>query len=682
MENGKASRDYYWLQAPREEVGQLAMERRRAYQEYLVASGRLAQLKELYGSYHGYASDRSSDKLTASGEQGELTLAKINEFRSVLQNLHTLVTSDRPAVFCRAASNDSASLEQSMLGNSIMEDFMKTHGLDAQFRYACETALSVRKAFLMLDWDFHAGEVDAVEELQREDGTPYTNTIRQGKPVFAVKDLTDVAFDPNLATFDEMPWFQASFLVNKWDLVAQFQNDPELQKKITSTEFDKLAEVQYHLTTEDALLSFPSDLIRIWKVYGAKSPAKEEGRFFTCLEDGTVLFDSDLPFDEIPAIPCDPAYELKKKFGHTPAIDMLGLQDGIDGLLSSILTSAFTYASNPLWNKKGQNIDYTELPSGQVVIESDSKPESIVLNTLPPHMVELVKLLEGLMEKVANLNSTARGVPPSANMSGASMALLQSIAIKLSSGLQASYIQMIERTCNQLLAMLKKFATSERVIDAAGVGNRSVVKRWSADNIAKVRRVTVEVGSPLAQTVSGRLEIVRDLMKMNSIKTPQDYFAVLSTGRLEAATDPMEKQIALVAAENEMIARGEIPEVLPGDDPAYHLQHHAAAVADVDARRDPKVLRAYREHFLKHIMDAKTMDPLVAVLFKMDLPPQLIGQPALPPGPPAGGDASAVTNPTPAVEKAAEKVAQPKPPINPASGERWDPATGGLPKAA
>lgn len=671
--------EYYWLNAPREEVGILAMERIKAYREFLVTSGRLEQLRVLYAAYHGHAPDRSSDALTAGGEQGELTLAKLNELRSVLQNLHTLVTSERPAAFCRAANNDSASFEQAMLGNSILEDFMKQRGLDSQLRYTVETALALRKAWLVLDWDFDAGDEVAVDEVEGPDG-PYSKSIRQGDATFATKDLTEVAFDPGLQTFDKLPWLAVEFRTNKWDLAARFPEDVELQSKIIATDSSKIADAQYQILAQDTLLPFPSDQISTWKIYCAKSAARPQGRLVTVLADGTVLFDDDLPFDEIPAVPCDPAAELKRQFGHTPGIDMLGLQDAIDGCVSSILTSVLTYAANTLWNKPGQNIEYTDLPNGQTVIESETKPEVISMNVLPPHMVEIVKLLESMLEKVANLNSTARGVPPSANMSGASMALLQSIAIKLSSGLQASYVTLIERTCNLLLMMLKKFATTERVTDGSGIGNRAVVKRWSSENISKVRRVVVEVGSPLAQTVSGRLEIVRDLMKEKMIKSSQDYFAVLATGRLDAATDPTQKQIALVAAENEAISRGEVPPVLPGDDPAYHLQHHAAAVADPDARKDPKVINAYREHFLAHLQDAKTMDPLVAALFKMDLPPELLAPPT--PALPPGSGAPAVTDGTSAVDKAAGKVAQPSPPINPVSGDKWDSATGGMPKAA
>jgi hypothetical protein len=682
-----SSESTYWLAAPKEEVGPLAMERIKRFRDYLASSGRLDQQRELYNSYHGVTDDRSADRLTASGEQGELTLAKLNHYRSVLQNLHTLVTSEPPAAFCKASNTDSASTEQATLGNGILEDYAKTRGLGEQFRYACEVALAQRKAWLVIDWDFTLGKKVASEPVQAADGSQYMNDIREGDATFRVKDVTQVAFDPNLETFDKLPWFAVVDKVNKWDLAARFPENPELQEKIRGMGMDKATLMLYDLTAEACLNEYPTDLIYVWTIYAAQSPALEEGRKLVLLEDGTTLFDTALPFDEIPAVPCDPAKELRKQFGHTPGLDMLGLQDALDGGVSSLVTNLLSYAANCLWNKPGQDIAYQELPNGMQVVESESKPEPLELSKMPPHSIEVLKLLKQMMEEVANLNSTARGVPPSANMSGASMALLQSIAIKLSSGLQASYVALIEKVYNILLKMLQEFADGERVSDIGGHANRAVVARWSKEKISRLRRVVVEIGSPLAQTVSGRLEIARDLKEMGEIQTSDDYYAVLATGRLDTALSPKQKLIALVSAENEQIAQGITPPVFPTDDPVYHLQHHLAAVADIDIRQDPKVVAAFREHVMEHLDQARTMDPLLAVVLKFDLPPQLIGQPgpAAPQGVPGGANAGAptehVVDPTSPVEKAGGAVSPPRAPINPLSGERWDPATGGL-KAA
>lgn len=661
----------YWLAAPKEEVGPLAMERINKYRDYLRSSGRLYQLRQLNMAYHGVAEDRSSDKLTASGAQGELTKAKLNAQRSMLRNVLTIVTGDQPATFCRAANNDSASMEEAMLGNSIMEDYMKQRNLAPRLISCVEVGLALRKAFLVIDWDFDKGDKVAVEELVSKKGTPYRKILREGDATFVVKNLTQVAFDPWLGTDDAFPWFAVEYMLNKWDLAARFPADPELQQKIIGMGTDWAKRSEFSLLRDDSLHAFPTDMIPVWRVYGAKSAAVEEGRVLLLLEDGTTMFDDPLPFDEIPVIECEPEAELMRRFGYTPGLDCLGLQDAVDGGISAIVTNLLSQAANTIWVKNGGgNITSQDLANGMRVIKSEVKPEAIQLNILPAHSVEVLKLLLSFMEQQVNLNGTARGIPPSANMSGASMALLQSIAVKLSSGIQQSYKTVIEKSANMLFDMLKLFANAERVLDVAGVGNRYVVKRWSNKSISKIRRVVAEIASPLAQTQSGRLEIARDLMKQGEIKTAADYFSVLATGRLDASTSPTAKMISLVEAENEMIARGEKPPVLPTDDPIFHLQHHLAPVADPEARKDPKVVAAYRDHVLEHLENARTMDPLLASILQLQLPPQLIGQP--PAGMPApGGDPNSaeVVDGRPGPEKAAEDVNMPNMPTNPATGE-------------
>jgi hypothetical protein len=67
--------------------------------------------------------------------------------------------------------------------------------------------------------------------------------------------------------------------------------------------------------------------------------------------------------------------------------------------------------------------------------------------------------------------------------------------------------------------------------------------KFTKKNIAKIDKITVRYGNPLAQTTSGRLQIAETLMQ-NGLLTAQQYFQVIETGNSGRRTPGPRKSVA------------------------------------------------------------------------------------------------------------------------------------------
>src|SRR5690606_22441740 len=133
---------------------------------------------------------------------------------------------------------------------------------------------------------------------------------------------------------------------------------------------------------------------------------------------------------------------------------------------------------------------------------------------------------------------------------GNALALVQSMALQYMSGLQQSYVQLIEDVGTGLIKMLQRFASVPRIAAIVGKSNRTEMREFSGDDLSRITRIVVDVGNPLSRTIAGRTEMGEHLLQMGLIKTPEQYFTILDTGRLDAMTDDTQSELYLIKAEN------------------------------------------------------------------------------------------------------------------------------------
>ena len=362
-------------------------------------------------------------------------------------------------------------------------------------------------------------------------------------------------------------------------------------------------------------------------------------------------------------------------FGYTPAYDLLGIQEGVNGLYSTIITNQSTFGVQNIMIPSGSNVSLAELSDGLNLLTYDpklGKPESLNLTATPAEIFNFLEKMEKTMETIAGVNSVARGNPEASLKSGSALALVQSMALQFISGLQQSYVTLLEDMGTRLINIMKANAKEPRMIEISGKNNKSYMKQFTVGDITDIDRVVVDFGNPVSRTTAGKVDMANTLLQNGMVENPAQYFQVISTGKLEPLIEGKQSEIMLIRSENEAMTEGKPVSAVLTDNHPIHVLEHKAVLSSVESRRDPNIVTAVLNHVQEHINLWKTADPSLLQMLQEPLPPP----PVIPNVVDMGGNTEQMdaTNPT---EKTAQAVNLPKMPKNPLTGENANlPPTG------
>ena len=244
------------------------------------------------------------------------------------------------------------------------------------------------------------------------------------------------------------------------------------------------------------------------------------------------------------------------------------------------------------------------------------------LTNTPKEVFEFLQKLEQVSETISGVNSVTRGNPDSSLKSGTALALVQSMSLQFMSGLQQSYVALMEDVGSGLINMLRDFAETPRIAMIAGERNKTNMKEFTGDDLSMVNRVIVDVGNPLARTIAGRVEMAEQLLQMGVVKTYQDYISIINTGKLEVLTEDEQAEMLLIRKENESLISGQKMMAIATDQHTLHIQEHKAVLADPDLRLDPQLLENTLAHIQEHIQLLRQTDPdLLSIIGEKPLGP-------------------------------------------------------------
>jgi len=564
--------------------------------------------------YHGKFNQdvlSGAHSLTFSGEQGELVNYPLNHYRNIARYQLIYTTSSRPSVTTKATNTDYKSLSQAILADSLLEYYMREKRLEEYLKTATEYAIVLGEGYIKVEWDPTRGEEYGVNE---ETGS----IIYEGDLRYSVLSPYDVIRDPYKEDSAENDWLIVRSFKNKFDLIAKY---PEYEDQILAI---KAMDSVDALRTPAKYLG-DTDFIPIYEFYHRRSDALPNGRYMLFVSDDAVLFDGALPYREIPVYMISPSKYLGAPFGYTDMFDLLPVQETINLLASTIITNQHAFGVQNVLIPKGSDINYTQLNGGLNLIEYTpglGKPEAMNLTQTPAEIFNMLQNSVSSMETLSGINSVARGNPEANLRSGNALALVQAQAVQFNSGLQQSYIFLIEKVCTASINILKDFAKVPRIAQIVGKAKRAYMQEFTGDDLSEVNRVMVEISNPLGRTTAGRLEIANQLLQMGLVKNPDQYFTVLNTGQLETLIEGDQAELLLIRAENESMMGGEIIPVLATDSHLMHIKEHKSLLADPSLRRDPDLAGNVLGHIQEHIDALRSVDPdLLALLGQQPLQP-------------------------------------------------------------
>lgn len=589
--------DGYFATTSPNRLASTCLAKAESFYNLLSANYYLDKISKMWGFYHGEYGDNftgTSHAISFGGQEGELSMLPVNHFRNIAQHMLVMITSNRPVMEATAVNTDSKSLAQAYLANGILDYYMKQKKLEDHIRKATELAIVMGSGFIRMEWNATGGELyDYDEETQQ--------SAYEGEIEFTTLSPFDVVFDGTKESWNN-EWIIVRTFKNKYDLIAKY---PEMENKIKGIPTkDQSTVYRLAMFSNDA-----TDDIAVYEFFHRKSESVPEGRYMLFLDSDLVLLDLPLPYREIPVYRITAGEFLGTPYGYSPMFDVYPIQEGINSLYSTIMTNQSAFGVQNLFVKRGSDLDINSLEGAMNIIEGNEAPVPLQLTATPKEVFDFLQILIQSAETISGVNSVARGDPQSSLKSGTALALVQSMALQFISGLQNNYVKLVEDCGGALINILKDYAKTPKTVALVGKNNRPLLKEFTGDDINDINRVFVSIGNPLSRTTAGRVQMAEQMLQMNLIKTPQEYFQVLNTGELETMFQSDMNELFLIKNENEMMMEGKavLAEML--DEHKEHIQEHRAVMADPDLRKDPALRKIVQDHIQEHINFLRTVDP-------------------------------------------------------------------------
>jgi hypothetical protein len=605
----KQQDEIYFAQKKAEDCAGILLAKGDSFFNLLRANAYLEKMSRMWRAYHGaYSNDLGyGHRVEFSGEQGELTMLPVNHFANIAQHIFTMITANRPMMEARAINTDYKSLAQTYVANGVLDYYMREKHLEDCLKKATEMAIVLGSGYVKLDWNATAGEA--------YDADPETGeTVYEGELEFTNLSPFDVVVDGTKETWNN-EWILTRSFQNRYNLIAKY---PELKDKLLGVK-PKNQSAVYRLAV---FSNDETDDIPVYEFYHKRTEAMPDGRYMLFVDSDIVLLDTKMPYRVLPVFRITPREIMGTPYGYTPMFDIFPIQEGINSLYSTIMTNQNAFGVQNLFVPRGADIAVNTLDGAMNIIEGNARPEPLQLTSTPPEVFNFLNMLIQSAETISGVNSVTRGNPEASLKSGTALALVQSMSLQYISGLQQSYVKLIEDVGTAIIQILKDFATTPKVIALVGKNNRPLLKEFTGEQISAINRVVVDVGNPLSRTTAGRVQMAEQMLQMNLIKSPEQYFQVINTGKIETMFEGEMNELLLIKSENEQMLESREVLVSPLDKHRLHINEHKAVLSDPDLRRDPDLVRLVLEHIEKHLNSLRETDPALL---------QLVGEQPLPP---------------------------------------------------
>lgn len=623
MIDKKPDRSEYFAAKEAKDCAGILLDKGNSFFNMLRANAYLVKLQNMWRAYHGaYVDDAGyGHKINFTGEQGELVVLPVNHFRNLAQHIYVMITANRPVMEARAINTDYKSMAQTYLANGILEYYMREKRLEDCLKKAVETSIVLGAGYVKLEWNATSGEAYDVD--------PDTGEFSyEGELEFSNLTPLDVIVDGTKETWDN-DWIMVRTFKNRFDLMAKY---PEMAEKIKSLP-SKMDSNVYRL---GVFSNDNTDDIPVYEFYHKKTESMPEGRYMLFLDSDIVLLDVKMPYRVIPIFRIVPSEIIGTPYGYSPMFDIFPIQEAINSSYSTIMTNQNAFGVQNLFVPRGADIQVNNLAGEMNIIEGNAKPEPLNLTETPAEVFKYLEMLIQASETISGVNSVARGNPEASLKSGTALALVQSMSLQFMSGLQQSYVKLVEDVGTAVVQILKDYAATPKVIAIVGSNNRTLLKEFTGEQISEINRVVVDIGNPLSRTIAGRVQMAEQMLQMKLIQNPQQYFQVINTGRLDAMFDGEERELLNIKRENELLMQGKPVLVAPTDIHDVHIKEHKSVIDDPDLRSNQELVKVVMDHIEGHLNALRNTDPgLLQVLGQQPLPP--LNPPAPPAGPDAGG---------------------------------------------
>jgi hypothetical protein len=667
--------DMYFGQLPSDkELSDAIYTRFKDEMERLKGTTRFLRMIRSYTEFYGeseVAGGHTTSEVGRGGVQGELTMVRVNHYRSLLNTMLNLATIDPPKWEAIAVNSDWESLGEAQLANGLLDYYYHTKQLKGAIKAWVKATLLFGESWQQCTWSQAAGEMVGVKDIiidQEEgvkelgegddpgDAEPVQMPIYNGDIEFILHTPLTCVVDSAAENRGQPRWCITMRFPSRWDLIAQFPQHEEHIRRAPGR-VDHMDEMRFQPGNAE---SKHDDTVAVLELWHASTPAVPGGRRCMVLTaDIPPLLDGPLPYGSIPVKRLTTDDILLGAGGYTPMWDLLSICEMIHAQYSTISTNHAAFGTQKIWGQAGDDVEHTELSKSLVLIKSKVKPEALNLVHTPKEVFDFLEKLEAVAQLLVNQNEYTRGTADTSSLSGSAMAFLHSASVQANSGLQEAVRDAEGELGSHIVDTLRRYVDEPRVASIVGRHGAYSSEEFSGKNLAGVGRVYVKSGSSWTDTAAGRMELAKMLQDSGYVQNGQQFLAVLTTGRLEPMYERELGQVMLIRRENEILeGRGDGKLVVaPTDLHTMHIREHACVLDDPTIRHDDEVVQRVSAHIMEHMqaLQNPAMAALQAVLGEQSL--------TSPEGAPGGGGE---------IPGEPEGPSMPEGPVEPVSGERME----------
>lgn len=599
----------YWALAPIDKISNEVQAKFSDYKTWLRTCGYGLKIRRAYETYYGF---NRAGSLGIERDFDETDRISVNHYRSLIKRIHIMVTENKLAFQPRAKNSDSKSLIEADLARGIVEYYGDEKHMNQLFSDAVLGSIIMLEQFIHCPWDQSEGYELSVDGER---------IIKTGDQAFQLYSAFNVARN---TTEDKTNWYIIREKCNKYDLASLF---PDFAQEILNDSIKRdiddwdLNWIRPNFQFNTIRMIDDQDYVYKYHLYHARTPACEQGRHTIICAD-QVLSDGPLHYDKVPVFRLKAGSVLDSCLADSPATDLLSMQQGLDSLFSALTTNALNNAKQMIYCQD-QNLKTLPIDNGQTLVVASAPPVGINLSANSADSYKLVDMYVQHQQLLSGVNDSSRGNPQASLKSGNSIALMLAQAIQYVNDIQKSYAQTASDVATCLINNIQKFANEEMIAYITGTNRKGFIKKFTAKDIMNIERVTVDLGSPITQTLAGRHELVQQFLQYQVIKDPKQIVSFLRTGELDQTTDSLFSDAMLIKEENEQIKKGEKPVCLILDNHQEHILEHKTIFSSPEARQNPAITEVGLAHIQEHIQFMRDMPPdLAAVITGQPLPPE------------------------------------------------------------
>jgi hypothetical protein len=626
----------YWAAYPPEKLAPEIMSRWKDWRRYFWQSGIGEKADKGRRYYYGWNNlGEASSRVQVGGDKGQYLKAVINKIRPVVQRARAMISAQAPKMAPIAANSDAGARKQAISSKGVLEHVHRELDTDAIDDEVLEIAMTMGEGFRLTLWDATLGEEQAVDP---DTGRPET----AGDIKTQALTPFDVAKDPSIRTWRNVPWVIVRTFESRWELAAQHHEKADRILAARDHEPEVGDGFDMRLGVTDLINQ--GDFIPVYTFVHVDGKALKDGRYFRCLNEGTWLEDSANPYktsagrSRLPIESCAPDRIIATSMGYANIFDALGVADLLNAMESVIASHTVRWGVRPIIDYQGSGLQHSTLGNGVTVLTVKSKeytPEPMDVPPIPP---EVFKHLEALAEEIYQLlgmNSTAAGEPPFSGMAAQAMLLLDQKAREFNDGLARSF-SSYKRGCASLeLSILQNFAHTPRIAAIEGKAQQWMLKSWTSADLKQVREVAMEPVPAGTGTMAWKWAMAELLQKFGVQMPPADIVNLMRTGEYESPFEYEEANRLRIKSECEGLLEGRMPPLLMARTHWLDIPEHLALLAPPGVEEKPEVVKAVLATVDAKLAMWRSMPPDLLAL--LGGPPAPSTVPVLPPGTVAPG---------------------------------------------